>query len=527
MKPIFTSLILLFCLHSLSAQEFRHPGILHSEEALQRITRLVEMQTYPAIGSYQKLRADRKSSFRYAMQGPFRDISRSGKYAYTKTPCEEDFNAAYYNALMWQITHDTRHADKAMEILRAYAATLAKVHPIDAPLCAGLQGFILINAAEIMRYTYTADVYSNGWCTSDTEQTERMVREVFMPVMEEFYATKPYTNGNWGIAVTKAQMGFAVFLNDAKSYRRAIDFFYHGKDNGSLPNYIHESGQLQESGRDQAHCMLAIGCLSEIAEIAWNQGEDLYAALDNRIMKGCEYLAKSNLGYEVPFFTWTDLTGKYSSWHQFGEAAKGEWRAVFELPYNHYVERRGLAMPYTREVLGRIRPEGIGWTCDNPGFGTLLFYLGEGEAQPAMGQIDERPQERLHGWKFASAGICLVDGQMRLNSSGVALSKKGIRYDADKYPYIEVTIPHMPKRHNRRWLQLIVNIMSAPEYWIFDERDAEKVDAHTYRFRIAGSRSTNGTLFPLRMTSVTLQLDFGETNGEGVALKQIRSVANK
>ena len=69
--------------------------------------------------------------------------------------------------------------------------------------------------------------------------------------------------------------------------------------------------------------------------------------------------------------------------------------------------------------------------------------------------------------------------------------------------------------------------MSAPEYWIFDERDAEKVDAHTYRFHIAGSRSTNGTLFPLRPTSVTLQLDFGETNGEGVALKQIRSVANK
>lgn len=139
MNRFFTSLILLFCLHSLTAQEFRHPGILHSEEALQRITRLVETQSYPAIGSYQKLRADRKSSFRYAMQGPFRDISRSGKYAYTKTPCEEDFNAAYYNALMWQITRDTRHADKAMEILRTYATTLTKVHPIDTAYRAGEQ----------------------------------------------------------------------------------------------------------------------------------------------------------------------------------------------------------------------------------------------------------------------------------------------------------------------------------------------------------------------------------------------------
>ena len=30
------------------------------------------------------------------------------------------------------------------------------------------------------------------------------------------------------------------------------------QDNGSLPNYIAETGQLQESGRDQAHCMLGV-----------------------------------------------------------------------------------------------------------------------------------------------------------------------------------------------------------------------------------------------------------------------------
>ena len=81
------------------------------------------------------------------------------------------------------------------------------------------------------------------------------------------------------------------------------------KDNGTLPNYVAETGQIQESGRDQAHCMLGIGCLAEIAEVAWNQGDDLYGALDNRIMKGCEYLSKSNLGYDVPFHVWKDLTG--------------------------------------------------------------------------------------------------------------------------------------------------------------------------------------------------------------------------
>lgn len=57
------------------------------------------------------------------------------------------------------------------------------------------------------------------------------------------------------------------------------------------------------------------------------------------------------------------------------DGALGQWRAVFEIAYNHYVGRKHLAMPYTAKVLGRyVRPEGAGFTCDNPGFGTLLFY---------------------------------------------------------------------------------------------------------------------------------------------------------
>lgn len=40
-----------------------------------------------------------------------------------------------------------------MEILRGYARTLQKIHGPDDPLCARLQGFMLINAAEIVRNT--------------------------------------------------------------------------------------------------------------------------------------------------------------------------------------------------------------------------------------------------------------------------------------------------------------------------------------------------------------------------------------
>lgn len=523
MKSILFYLLLIFSLEGL-AKSFVHPGILHSAEALKRIFHLVQTEVYPSMGSLGKLKSEPEASSRYGMQGPFRFISRGGEYGYTKASCEDDFNAAYYNALMWTITKDRRHADKAMAIIRAYAETLEKIFPVDAPLCAGLQGFILVNATEIMRYTYMQEEHENGWTYEDTERTETMFRNVFLPVLSEFYQTKPYSNGNWGIAVTKAQIGISVFLNDIGLYNDAIDFLYHGKDNGSLPNYIAETGQIQESGRDQAHCMLGIGCLAEIAEVAWNQGDDLYGALDNRIMKGCEYLSKSNLGYEVPFFTWKDVTGKYSNWQSLGRAGMGEFRAVFELPYNHYVERKKMKMPYTKMVLNRVRPEGASFTCDNPGFGTLLFYLGSGEAHPVKGKINENLKEKLFGWTFASASLKLKDGKMMLSASGIACSKKGIMYDAGLYPYIAIKVPHLPQKYNKDWFRLSYNVMSAHEFWTFKESDAQVINDHIYVFNIKGAKSNNGTEFSKRLVNITLFLDFGDTGDKGVDVEWIRSV---
>lgn len=239
--PLF---ILLFYMLNINSQEFTHPGLLHSESSLKRIRELVRNEIQPAYGSFNIMRGMPEGKVDYCIKGPFETISRAGRYGYTKDPCERDFNAAYYNAILWIVTGKEPHADKAMEIIRAYASTLKKIEGPDDPLCAGLQGFMLVNAAEIMRYTYTADKYTNGWDAKDTPKVESMFRDVFQPILTTFYNTKPYTNGNWGIAVTKAQMAFGVFLNDKKLYEDAIEFFLKGHDNGTLPNYVAESGQI-------------------------------------------------------------------------------------------------------------------------------------------------------------------------------------------------------------------------------------------------------------------------------------------
>ncbi|MBR0275488.1 MAG: alginate lyase family protein [Prevotella sp.] len=62
-----------------------------------------------------------------------------------------------------------------------------------------------------------------------------------------------------------------------------------------LQYYIFKNGQCQESCRDQNHTQCGIMMYTHLAEQCWNQGEDLYGALDNRILKGIEYTFRVNV----------------------------------------------------------------------------------------------------------------------------------------------------------------------------------------------------------------------------------------
>lgn len=365
------ALLLVLVTSQLYAQRptFVHPGILLSAAALDRIYSVAQNKTMPEYGAYQLLRDNPLADAQYKMKGPFSVIARDGDYRATKSSFEADFSAAYLNALMWAATKDSAHASRSLAILAAYADSLTTIPSTnDAPLLAGLEGTKIINAMEILRYTYK-DIP-----TATIEKINRMIRSVFLPVCEKFYDTAAYTNGNWGPIVTKAYLSAAIYFDSRPMYKKAIDFYYNANDNGTIRNYISGvTGQIQESGRDQGHSQLGIGALATVCEIAWNQGDDLYSALDNRLLKGFEYVAKYNLGYDdVPFTTWKDVTGKYSNWTTISAASRGHFIPIYEMVYSHYVRLKHLSMPYTAEVLKKIRPEG--YDRDQPGFGTLLYY---------------------------------------------------------------------------------------------------------------------------------------------------------
>lgn len=282
----------------------------------------------------------------YRMAGPFETIARDGQFRHTKGGSERDMQTAYELARATVDEPGSHDADRnvALRIINAYSTTLKNIEGHDAPLCA-IQCYDLVKAMLILKQ------YQNP-------QWGEMVRRAMLPVIEQFEADSPYANGNWGAIVNRLRMACAIFLDDDALYQHALDYFHHANDNGSLPKYISPTGQSQETGRDQAHAQLGLEALCQTCELAWRcKGEDLWGALDNRLMKGVEYAARYNLGYDVPFTTWQDCTGLYNDWTEPGEMSRGRLWPIYQLPYDHYHGRKGMDMPYTRKALEVLKSE--------------------------------------------------------------------------------------------------------------------------------------------------------------------------
>ena len=345
---------------------FSHPGLLHGRADLERIRDRVAKGEEPWKGGFEKLRDHPQSQKDWRRRGPFESVVRGPRESRRIAELEQDGNAAYQNALLWCITGEEAHARKAAEILDAWSGTLREISGKDRELGASLCGFKLVNAAELLRHQWTR------WDPASVLRFERMAREVLYPAIRDF-AT--FANGNWDTGCIKTVMAIGVFCDDRAIFDRAVAYFRGGQGNGRLTHYVvNEAGQCQESGRDQQHAQLGLSHLAEAAEIAWKQGLDLYGESDNRLLRGFEYTARYNLGEDVPFEPSTDTTGKYRASAVSAEG-RGRLRPVYEMVWNHYERRAGLAAPWTRRAAEKIRPEGAAFGADHPGFGTLLWYL--------------------------------------------------------------------------------------------------------------------------------------------------------
>lgn len=73
-------------------------------------------------------------------------------------------------------------------------------------------------------------------------------------------------------------------------------------------------------------------------------------------MKGFEYTAKYNLGFDVPYEAYKSFEGRYH-YKRISSDSRGRLRSMNERVYNHYHNRNGLEAPYTKQAALKLRSD--------------------------------------------------------------------------------------------------------------------------------------------------------------------------
>jgi len=365
---------------------FIHPGLLCNEEDFRRMKAMLAAGQEPWTSDWEKLIANKHASLKWeprpvavVFRGKARGQTEPENYALLFN----DTAAAYSCALRWRISGDPAYGRKAVEILNAWASTLTRVTGnSDSCLAAGIYGYQFANAAEIMRSF-------DSWNRTDFARFQEMMLRVFYPMNLGFLKRHNNTRidhywCNWDACNMCSMLAIGVLCDRRPIYAEAVRYYKEGTGNGAIAHavyFIHPDGlgQWQESGRDQGHSMLGVGLLATFCEMAWKQGDDLYGYDGNRLLAGAEYVAKYNLGEDVPFRTYknSDVTQEV-----IGAGDRGGPRPIWEILYNHYVKLKRLPAPYVTRAAESVRPEGgdgdygpNSGGYDALGYGTLTFTL--------------------------------------------------------------------------------------------------------------------------------------------------------
>ena len=343
-KKTYSFVFFLFLITGFVHAQFVHPGITNKKSDLDRVKYMVEAQIDPWYTSYQEMTSDAKASYNYTVRGDqsFTELGRDDGTNYAAW--NDDIRAAYYNAIQWYVTGDTRHADKSVEIFNAWNG-LQDVTSGGTRALSGAIAYIMIEAAEIIKSTYS------GWAPADIQAFKDMLVYPYYSNTAEpsglgrtkgsfywqAYQGDRTRHGNQGLAGFRAVMAMGIFMDNEIMYNRALRYIqgenHYGNDiaypfgkptatsvsnvgdyedtwnytidsdpsvfgfNEVMTNYIYENGQCQESSRDQQHTVFGIGNLCAMAEMAWNQGDDLYSHANDRLLLGLEYTMKYNVSF--------------------------------------------------------------------------------------------------------------------------------------------------------------------------------------------------------------------------------------
>jgi hypothetical protein len=406
---------------AVSPAGFAHPGTLHTQVDLDRMTAKIAANAEPWKASYDILA---NSPWAQTWWPAYNiDYIVRGDSGNNYTRSQQDAQAIYELALRWKLTGDVTYANKAVEIANVWSDLQGLGGNSNVSLASGICGYLFAIGGEVLS-TYP------GWPAAEKQAYKDMMMRVFYPANHDFlwrHHQTPFTKGgnthyrlNWDTANMASMAAIGILCDNRAVYQQAVDHFKYGSGNGRIERaawYLHPGGlaQTEESGRDQPHNNGGWHAMALLCQMAWNQGDDLFGYDNNRVLRAFEYNAKYNLGNDVPWVFHRNASLTYTE--TLSGAGRGSFVPIYELIYNHYVNVKGIAAPWSKQVADMMRPEDRPHVEYHPsqvdwfGLGGLTYArdaIASGAAPGGLGATWSKNRVVLDWWGSATATSYLV-----------------------------------------------------------------------------------------------------------------------